>query len=218
MLPGHLGEFSVLKIAVIGATRGIGSALVEAALADGHEVTALARVPGRMTISHARLNVVAGDALDPDAIAKVVEGQDVVCVCLGTTRITRAITLFSRSAEILSRALEPEQLLIAVTGLGAGDSKGHCGFFHDHIFLPVVLGRIYADKNRQESIIRRSLTRWIIVRPGLLNNGPRTGHYRALTDLKGVHGGRISRADVADFMLAQAKAPRFIGQTPMLIY
>ncbi|MDD3763159.1 MAG: SDR family oxidoreductase [Nevskiales bacterium] len=208
----------MLKIAVIGATRGIGSALVEAALADGHEVTALARVPGRMTISHARLNVVAGDALDPDAIAKVVEGQDVVCVCLGTTRITRAITLFSRSAEILSRALEPEQLLIAVTGLGAGDSKGHCGFFHDHIFLPVVLGRIYADKNRQESIIRRSLTRWIIVRPGLLNNGPRTGHYRALTDLKGVHGGRISRADVADFMLAQAKAPRFIGQTPMLIY
>ncbi|MCT2401711.1 hypothetical protein NZK81_19340 [Novosphingobium sp. HK4-1] len=38
--------------------------------------------------------------------------------------------------------------------------------------------------------------------------------YRALTDLQGIHGGHISRADVADFMLAQAKAPTFTGQTP----
>jgi hypothetical protein len=36
--------------------------------------------------------------------------------------------------------------------------------------------------------------------------------------LRGIHGGKISRADVADFMLAQAKAPQFVGQTPLLIY
>lgn len=207
-----------MKIAVIGATQGIGLALVQAALADSHEVTALARAPERMPISHPRLHVVAGDALDPDAVTKVVEGQDVVCDCLGTSKVTQTITLFSRSAENLARALKPEQLLIAVTGLGAGDSKGHCGFFYDHVFLPVVLRRIYADKDRQEGIIKRDVTRWIIVRPGFLNNGPRTGRYRAIVDLKGIHGGRISRADVADFMLAQAKSPQFIGQTPMLIY
>jgi NAD(P)H-binding len=148
----------------------------------------------------------------------VVEGQEVVCDCLGTTKVTQTITMFSRCAENLSKALDPGQLPIAVTGLGAGDSKGYCGFFYDHIFLPIVLRRIYDDKDRQEQIIKENLARWIIVRPGFLNNGPRTGRYRALTDLRGVHGGRISRADVADFMLSQAKSPQFIGQTPMLIY
>lgn len=207
-----------MKMAIIGATRGIGLALVQTALADGHEVTALVRNPSRMAVSHRHLHIMLGDALDPDSIAKVAERQDVVCDCLGTAKVTQTITLFSRCAENLSRVLKPEQLLIAVTGLGAGDSKGHCGFLYDHFFLPVVLRRIYADKNRQEDIIKNKIARWIIVRPGFLNNGPRTGNYRALTDLKGIHGGRISRADVADFMLSQAKSPEFIGQTPMLIY
>jgi putative NADH-flavin reductase len=207
-----------MKIAVIGATHGIGLAMAQAALADGHEVTALARMPGRIPINHSRLHIVAGDALDPDAIVKVVDGQDVVCDCLGTTRVMQTITLFSRCAENLSKALKPEQLLIAVTGIGAGDSRGHGGFLYDRVFLPIVLRRIYADKDRQERIIMSNISRWIIVRPGFLTNGPRTGRYRALTDLRGIHGGRISRADVADFMLSQAKSPQFIGQTPLLIY
>jgi putative NADH-flavin reductase len=207
-----------MKIAVIGATHGIGLAMAQAALADGHEVTALARIPGRMPMSHVCLRVVAGDAQEPDAIAKVVDGQDVVCDCLGTTRVMQTMTLFSRCAENLSKALKPEQLLIAVTGIGAGDSRGHGSFLYDRVFHPIVLRRMYADKDRQERIIMSNLPRWIIVRPGFLTNGPRTGRYRALTDLRGIHGGRISRADVADFMLLQAKSPQFIGQTPLLIY
>lgn len=206
-----------MKMAIIGATRGIGLELVKAALADGHEVTALVRIPGRMPISDEHLQIVEGDAQDLNAIIKVVKGQDVVCDCLGTANVTNTITMFSRSAENLSKALKPEQLLIAVTGLGAGDSKGHCGFLYDRFFLPIVLRRIYADKDRQESIIRKNIIRWIIVRPGFLNNGQRTGRYRALTNLRGIHGGRISRADVADFILSQARSSSFIGQTPMLI-
>lgn len=207
-----------MKIAVVGATRGIGLALAQAALADGHEVTALARIPSRMPVSHPRLRVVAGDAQDPDAIAKVVDGQDVVCDCLGTTSVTKAITMFSRCAENLSESLKPEQLLIAITGIGTGDSRGHGGFLYDRLFMPIVLRRMYADKERQERIIKSKIGRWIIVRPGFLTNGARTGRYRALTDLSGIHGGKISRADVADFVLAQAKSPKFIGQTPLIIY
>ena len=207
-----------MKIAIIGATRGIGLAMAQAALTDGHEVTVLARMPSRTPISHSRLRIVAGDAQDSGAIVTVVEGQDVICDCLGTTNVTQTITMFSRCAENLSKALNPEQLLIAVTGIGAGDSRGHGGFLYDYVFLPVVLRRMYADKDRQERVIMSNITRWIIVRPGFLTNGQRTGRYRALTDLRGIHGGRISRADVADFMLSQAKSPQFIGQTPLLIY
>lgn len=211
-------EESSLNIAVIGATRGIGLEVVKAALEDGHHVTVLVRNPGRLAVRHERLRIETGDALDPDAVARVVEGQDVVCDCLGTKNVFKKVTLFSRAAENLARALKPQQLLIAVTGVGAGDSKGHGGFFYDRLVLPLVVRGIYADKDRQEEIIRRRVARWIIVRPGLLTNGPRTGRYRALVDLEGVRGGTISRADVADFILKQAKSPEFLGKTPLLIY
>ena len=77
---------------------------------------------------------------------------------------------------------------------------------------------MYADKDRQERIIMSNLTRWIIILPCFLTNGPDTGRYRALTDLRYIQGGKISRADVSDFMLWQAKSLQFIGQTPLLIY
>lgn len=207
-----------MKIGIIGATHGIGLALVRAALADGHEVTALARNPDRMPVGDKHLRILQGDAQDLNAVRSVAEGQDVVCDCLGTASVMKKITLFSASAENLAKALTPEQLLIAVTGIGAGDSQGHGGFLYDNLIVPLVLRRIYADKNRQENIIRRKLSRWIIVRPGFLTNGPRTGQYRVLTHLQGVRAGKISRSDVADFMLSQARSPQFIGQTPLLTY
>lgn len=207
-----------MKIAIIGAARGIGLELVKLALEDGHEVTALVRTPSRMPVSDKRLKMIEGDALDFHAIEKVVKGQDVVCDCLGADSIFQKTTLFSTCAEHLSKALNQEQLLIAVTGLGAGDSKGHGGLIYDKFYLPVLLRRIYDDKDRQESIIKKNIQRWIIVRLGFLNNGPRTGRYRALTNLEGIRGGKISRADVADFILSQAKSPQFIGKTPLLIY
>ena len=207
-----------MKIAIIGATRGIGFELTKQSLADGHVVTALVRDPGRMSINHPNLHIIEGDATNPDSVAKAVKGQDVICDCLGTKNVSKPQTMFSKSAENISKVIKPEQLLIAVTGLGAGDSKGHCSFVYDNIMLPLVLKRQYEDKDRQEAIIKNKVSRWIIVRPGFLSNGERTGKYRAITEMTGKHGGRIARADVADFVLSQAKSPAYMGKTPMLVY
>lgn len=56
----------------------------------------------------------------------------------------------------------------ATRGIGAGDSKGHGGFFYDRIFYPLLLKAVYSDKDRQESLIRASNADWTIVRPGFL--------------------------------------------------
>ncbi len=207
-----------MKMAVIGATRGIGLALVRTALADGHDVSALVRDPSKMPPLRGNLRIAVGNAENTRDVKDFVEGQDVVCDCLGTGKVTQKITMFSRSAENLAAALKPEQLLIAVTGIGTGDSKGSGGFLYDKVFMPIVLKRMYADKDVQEQIIKSRIARWIIVRPGFLTNGPHTGKYRALVDLRGLKGGKISREDVADFMLRQAKSPGFLNQTPLLIY
>jgi putative NADH-flavin reductase len=108
--------------------------------------------------------------------------------------------------------------LLCITGIGAGDSKGHGGFLYDRIFNPLLLKTIYQDKNRQEALIKASNTDWTIVRPAFLTNGPLTRNYRVLTDLSGVTAGKISRADVAHFMLVELAANHYLGQTPLLTY
>ena len=96
--------------------------------------------------------------------------------------------------------------LIAVTGLGAGDSRGHGGLLYEQLSFPC-LKRVYDDKDVQEWIIRSSGLDWTIVRPGLLTDRPATGRYRVLTAPKDWRFGVISRADVANF-LVRHRRPR----------
>ena len=81
--------------------------------------------------------------------------------------------------------------LVAITGIGAGNSAGHGGFLFDKLILPLLLRHAYADKDRQEAVIRESGLDWVLVRPAILNNKPGRGTVRALDDLSGFHGGKI---------------------------
>lgn len=209
-----------MRIAIIGASQGTGLALLKIALEEGHEVTALLRDPAKLNINHARLRIVRGDILDPTSVAAVASGQDAICVCVGVPPTRAQVSVFSRGIRCVLVAMDPKlhQKLIAVTGIGAGDSKGHGGFFYDRVIKPLFLATIYADKDREESIIKASGVDWLIVRPGFLTNGPRTGKYRAIENLADITAGKISRLDVADFMLRQITAPTQFGTTPLLTY
>ena len=133
--------------------------------------------------------------------------------------IFEGTTLFSDSTRILVDAMKVAGVkrLIAVTGLGAGDSRGHGGFIYDAVVFPLLLKRVYDDKDVQEWIIRSSGLDWTIVRPGLLKNRPATGRYRVLTASKDWQFGAISRSDVADFLVQQINDRTLVGTTPLLI-
>jgi putative NADH-flavin reductase len=65
----------------------------------------------------------------------------------------------------------------------------------------------------------RSRLDWTIVRPGAFTDGPRTGRYRhgfGPADKAISH--KISRADVAEFMLKQLSDPTYLRKTPALSY
>ena len=174
------------KVLVIGASRGIGLETVRAAVHAGHNVRALARAAS-IPIQAAGLEKVSGDALDSDTVRNALKDVNVVVQTLGVDISPRAIvertTLFSRSTRILVDAMKAAGVkrLIAVTGLGAGDSRGHGGFLYDAVAFPLLLKRVYGDKDVQEWIIKSSGLDWTIVRPGLLTNGPATSQYRVLT-------------------------------------
>jgi putative NADH-flavin reductase len=206
-----------MNILIVGATRGIGRQLLDQALTSGHTVTALARHPKKLA-QHERLKIIKGDIRDAEPVSQAMAGQDAVCCTIGVKVPGIRVTVFSEGTKNLLQAMRKSKVkrFICVTGIGAGDSKGHGGFLYDYIFLPTALRTVYADKNRQESLIKASDVDWTIVRPGFLTNGPLTETYRVLTNLKGVTAGKISRADVAHFMLKELVSKQYLRQTPLL--
>jgi putative NADH-flavin reductase len=207
-----------MNIVIVGATRGIGRQLLEQTLTSGHTVTALVRNPQELSTQRERLKIIQGDILDSDSVSLAMTGQDAVCCTIGVKIPWIRVTVFSEGTKNLLQAMERSGVkrLVCVTGIGAGDSKGHGGFLYDSIFLPFLLRTIYADKDRQESLIKASGVDWTIVRPGFLTNGPLTENYRILTNMAGVTAGRISRADVAHFMLKTLESKHYLRQTPLL--
>lgn len=200
-----------MKVLVIGGTRGIGREVVAAAHAAGHELTLLARHAERISLPVTGVRVIAGDAGDADDVERAVAGQDAVVWTAGVGPTRRPVHLFSRSTQFLLAAMARHRVrrLVCVTGIGAGDSRGHGGFFYDRILQPLFMKTVYEDKDRQEAMLRGSDVDWTIVRPGTLTNGPATGLARALTDLTGVTAGKVSRADVAAFIVENLETGEF---------
>ena len=196
------------------------SAAAKAAAKEEHEVTVLARYPEKIKITGPNVRVRQGDVLDKKTLTPAVKDQEAVISCIGVPITFKPVSLFSQAAENLVEVMEGsiDQKLIAVTGIGAGDSRGHGGFLYDKIFKPIFLNTIYQDKDREEAIIKGSNLNWLIVRPAGLTNGPRTGIYHVMNDLNGVVAKRISRLDVADFILRQLVEPDQFGNTPLLTY
>jgi uncharacterized protein YbjT (DUF2867 family) len=211
-----------MKILVLGATGATGLLIVRKLLDKGHSVVALVR--SRTKAEAAGLvgaDLVEGDATDEPTLARAVAGCDAVISSLGTAMSPfREVTLLSTATRALVKVMTANQVLrlICITGLGAGDSRGHGGFFFDRVFLPLLLRKVYDDKNRQEDLIRASGLDWTIVRPTVLNDKPAHGQVRALTDLTTVHGGSIARADVAAFVVEQLATDTWLRKAPLITW
>jgi uncharacterized protein YbjT (DUF2867 family) len=205
------------RVLIVGATGGTGRQLVAQALERGLTVTALARDPSRLTIAHPHLTVVRGNVLDAGSVTAAMPGQEGVLLALGHKRYFSPNRILSEGTRNVLRAMEAHGVsrLVCETSLGIGDSAGRLGVYYTFFTIPVILPFYYWDKTRQERIIAASPLEWVIVRPGLLTNGAKRGSYR--------HGRRvgsffwtmrISRADVADFMLNQLESDTYLRTAP----
>jgi len=212
----------VATVLIIGASRGIGLETVKVALQAGHSVRALARSAGKIRIGRPTLEKITGDALEMPTVKRALTGVDVVIQSLGISAgpeiILKPTQFFSTATRMLVAAMEEAQVkrLICVTGFGAGDSRDRGGFLYSVAFH-LLMGRVYDDKDAQERIVRRSKLDWVIVRPVILTNGPKTSAYRALVDPRDWTCGFVSRADVADFLVKQIDDNTFLHKTPVLM-
>ena len=209
-----------MKLIVFGATGGTGQQLVQQALAQGHAVTAFVRNPAKFGVSHPSLRIVQGDVMDAASVEQAVSGHDAVLAAPARD----ASKVRSEGTRSIISAMEKTGVrrLVCQTSLGYEDSRqilDRTPFYFKYIVVPFFLRRAFTDHQLQEDLIQRSRLDWIIVRPGNLTDGERTGRYR--------HGFQatdktvtvtISRADVADFMLGQVSDNTYLRKTAGLSY
>ncbi|HKT59735.1 MAG TPA: SDR family oxidoreductase [Gemmatimonadales bacterium] len=202
------------RILVLGATGGTGQEVVAQALDQGHVVTAFARHPERMKRAHERLRFVVGDVADGgDALADAVRGQDAVISALGRGLSLKAEGLIARGMPNIVGAMERQGVsrFIFTSAYGVGVTWRDLPLL-SRLFARLLLRDLYADKKAGEEVLRRSALDWTIVYPTTLTNGPGTGRYRVGERLVLSGLPRISRADLAAFLLTQIEDRRYIGK------
>jgi putative NADH-flavin reductase len=210
-----------MNVVIFGASRGVGHCLVEAALAQGHQVTAAVRDPGMVQRSHERLRVLLGDVLNPALVQQAVEGQDVVFCTLGAASRRGPTNLYSAGVRNVLHGMEAHQVrrLVLLSNFGvlnetAQDVRGATLLWMAKRFLRHTL----ADHRRALEELQRHRVEWIAVRPLGLTNGLGTGRYRIAVEGLPVKGTHIARADVADFMIRQVTSDDYLYKVPAIAY
>jgi len=205
------------RILIVGATGGTGRQLIAQALERGFTVTALVRNPSRLPVDHPCLTVVRGDVLDAPSVQSAMGGQEAVLSALGHKRYFYPTRILSEGTSNILRAMEIHRVrrLVCETSLGIGDSAGRLGLYYTLFVIPLILPFYFWDKTRQERIIARSNVDWVIVRPGALTNGAKRGRLRHGTRIGSfLWTVRVSRADVAEFMLDQLASNTYVRAAP----
>jgi putative NADH-flavin reductase len=208
-----------MRIVIFGASGGTGRQLVQQALDAGHEVTAFVRDPARITMTHPALHVCQGNVADTRSIVYGVRGQEAALSALGTgsSLAHDAALVHGMSYIIDAMKTHGVRRLIYQSFIGVRESREAAGWVVRHIARHPLKHQI-ADHEARERLIVASDLDWTIVRPCTLTNGPLTKRYRSGVDIVAASlMPRLSRADVACFMLEQLTDSRYVRGKPRVL-
>lgn len=210
-----------MNVIVFGATGTIGKHLVEQALNEGHHVTAFCRDSQKLNeFENSNLKIIEGDVLNLQNVSTAIQEQEVVLVALGSGKNRKSKVRSMGTKHIIeAMKINGVKRLICQTTLGAGKSQGNLNFFWKHIMFGWLLKEVFLDHELQEKYVMNSKLDWTIARPGAFTDGEHTRSYRHgfASDDRSVTL-KISRADVADFLLKLISTDSYIHQTPGLSY
>ena len=207
-----------MKIIVFGPTGGTGRLLLEKAVQAGHTVTAFARNTATLAIQH-NLRILTGSVLDPNTVDAAVTGQDAVVSALGG-RPWRRSAICTPAIRNITAAMAKHGIsrIVTISTFGAGDTRPDVGWLARNLLFGIALRNEVADKEAMEQHLETTCLDWVVVRVGLLTNGPVRRVFRVADD-RTIYGmGKIARADVADFMLAQITSERWVRRKPVIVY
>jgi len=191
-----------MKLVVLGATGGIGMEVIRQAITRGHSVTAVARAPELLNKFAARIELVRANLLNCGELKSAIAGHEVVLSAFGPRTPIRKedAHLLRDFAKALTCAMTHADVSRVVMVSVA--------FLFKNAILPpaYLLGKllfpqVVADSAAMEQVFTNSGLNWTMVRPPQLTDGPNTSRYRMAEGRLPAFGFKISRADVADFMI-----------------
>ncbi|SOE00213.1 NAD(P)-dependent oxidoreductase [Blastococcus haudaquaticus] len=208
-----------MKVLVVGATGGTGRATVDALLAGGHDVTALARRAGEALGGLPGVRTVDGDATAAADVTRAVHGQDAVVVTLGIAESAVRVRLRGPSgtpldvrspgtaAVVAAMREHGVRRLVVQSSYGVGDTRGLLPFASRVVFGLLLKPQI-ADHEVQERTVRRSGLDWTLVQPVYLTDGDEG----ATVSIDGsVEGMKVSRRAVGGVLARLATGSDDVG-------
>ena len=206
-----------MKVIVFGPTGGTGRMLIETALDRGHSVTAFARNAAAIE-ARPGLTVIAGSAFEAAAVDAAIAGHDAVLSALGGRPWRRTPICMPAIANI-APAMTRHGLrrIVVISTNGAAETRRNVGWFERNVLFGFVLAHEVADKEAMERALAATELDWTVVRVGVLKNAPATGRVRAADDGSIHEMGKVGRADVAAFMVAQLESDEWKRRRPVLV-
>jgi putative NADH-flavin reductase len=207
-------------IAVFGASGNTGKLFTEMALKNGYAVKALVRTPARLGLQHPHLQVIQGDLIDSAKVEETIRGTDAVVSLIGASSgspndikviATRHIVAAMKKDNV-KRFI---RLGSAIFGVFAESDKLNFGRRLMASLARTVMGAMVDDERRSVSLTEQTDLDWTVVRAPFLNNQPPKGTYRV--GHVGIDAGsRVTRTDLAAFVLEELKNARYVRQLPLV--
>lgn len=207
-----------MNLTLFGASGRTGQLILDQALAQGHQVVALARNPARLGAERPGLTVVAGDARDPAAVSQAIAGAEAVISVLGPTGNRPELAVSQAMDNILaSMHTYGVRRLVLTVGAGVRDPRDKPNFVHGFFgtLVRLLSRHVYQDMLAVADKVRASDLDWTIVRVPVLVDGPRTGRVW-VGYVSSEMRPRITRADAAGFLLNQLADATYLKQAPAI--
>jgi putative NADH-flavin reductase len=208
-----------MNVAIFGATGVTGNLLTERCLAAGHNVTALVRDAKRFAFAQ-RVRAVEGSVFEAADVRRTIEGADVVLSALGAHSLRKEDVL-ERAVPVIVASMQQVGVrrIIVLGSAGALSSAlDKQPAWRRWIVQNIVYNRLLkyavASQVEQWKMLAASGLDFTMVMPPMLNNGPGRGLDKVRVDGDALppYGSRISRVDVADFMMRQIGSSEWVGK------
>ena len=210
-------------ISVFGGTGRTGLPFIKQALAKGHSVKALVRTASKMPINHKNLHLIIGDALDASKVSQTITGSNGVVSCLGQDKSSQP-DFQTKATRLIVEAMKNHGVkrLISLTGGGVRDMAHDKPGFMDNLIVFVmknVAGKgarhALMDGISHAEVVANSSLDWTIVRGPMLTEDPAKGIYQ-VGSVGTVKGIKLTRQDLAAFMLDEFVNRKYVGQMPFV--
>ena len=207
-----------MKIALIGASGFVGSAILNEAVSRGHSVTAIVRNVSKVA-AHPQVTAVAVDAQNPQALTEVLKGHDRVISAYnpGWTEPDLYNQFLQGSRTIVEGVrVSGTRRLLVVGGAGSLFVAPGVQLVDTPEFPAEWKNGALAARDALNELRTESSLDWTFLSPAiLLQPGKRTGQYRLGTEaplMNGDQPGSISVEDMAVAIVDELETPRHVQQ------